>query len=45
MRDSIIALLNKGGEGFDPIVRKAVEWIATDARYHHAYPAAVEGEE
>jgi formate dehydrogenase subunit delta len=45
MRAKIIALLKKGGDDFDPIVRKAVEWIATDDRYRHAYPPAVAGEE
>jgi formate dehydrogenase subunit delta len=45
MRNEIVAYFKAGGAGLDPIPRKAVEWIAGDARYHHAYPQAVEGEE
>jgi len=41
MRTKIIAHLRAGGEGLDPIARKAVEYISEA----HVYPAAVDGEE
>jgi formate dehydrogenase subunit delta len=45
MRREIIALLKKGGIGFDPIVKKAVEDIALDFKDHHLHPETHEGEE
>jgi formate dehydrogenase subunit delta len=45
MRREIVAHLRAGGEGMDPIVKKAVEWIANDERFKHVYPPQPEGEE
>jgi formate dehydrogenase subunit delta len=45
MRRDIVAYLEKGGAGLDPIVRSAVADIAVDLKDHHRHPAAVEGEE
>ena len=45
MRRDIVAYLENGGVGLDPIVKKAVADIGADLKYHHLHPAAVEGEE
>jgi len=45
MRREIVAHLEAGGAGLDPIVRRAVSDIAADLKDHHIHPVALEGEE